>query len=141
VVGLIVGATARADDAEDKAAAFVEKFGGEVERASVPGRPVIAVVLVDTKIMDEGLKELAAFQSLDALYLFNTQITDAGLKELVCHKKLKKLYLGHTKVTDAGLKQIAKLTRLTTLFLADGNFKWIWNAAMVLSPHVANTNA
>ena len=38
--------------------------------------------LHDTKITDEGLKELAKLQELEVLGLTNTQITDAGLKEV-----------------------------------------------------------
>ena len=81
--GLCLCASSRADDAEDKAVAFVEKLGGEVTRdKKAPGKPVIAVTLSGTEVTDAGLKELAALKNLTTLHLGHTQVTDAGLKEL-----------------------------------------------------------
>ena len=51
---------ARADDAEDKAAAIVEKWGGTVFRNDTrPGKPITAVRLTHLKVVDADLKELA----------------------------------------------------------------------------------
>jgi internalin A len=87
----------RADDAEDKAVAFVEKLGGEVKRDEMlPGRPIIEVNLSHRQVMDLGLKELAPLKNLNTLYFFNTQVTDAGLKELAQFKSLTELELGCT---------------------------------------------
>lgn len=54
---------ARADDAEDKAVAFVVKLGGKITRDDKkPGKPVVEVNLSDTKLADADLKELAALK-------------------------------------------------------------------------------
>ena len=75
--------TLRADDAEDKAVAFVEELGGEVTRAEkTPGRPVITVSLWQTQRTDAELKALAPVKNLTSLNLSDTHVTDAGLKEL-----------------------------------------------------------
>ncbi len=119
VLGLCLGSSARADDAEDKAVAFVEKLGGKVTRdEKAPGKPVVGVDLGGTAVTDAGLKELAPLKSLTTLELSVTQVTDAGLKELAPLKNLTTLNLSETKVTDAGLKELAPLKNLTKLFLA-----------------------
>ena len=46
--------------------------------------------MADTKVTDEGLKEVAKLQNLEELDLENTQITDEGLKEVA---KLQRLVL------------------------------------------------
>lgn len=57
--GLCLGSSARADDAEDKAVALVEKLGGTVSRdQKAPGKPVVAVDLSGRKVTDAGVKEL-----------------------------------------------------------------------------------
>ena len=81
--GLCMSAPARADDAEDRAVAVVEKMGGRVTRDDKePGKPVTAVNLSFTQVTDAELKELAPLKSLTTLYLCGTQVTDAGIKEL-----------------------------------------------------------
>ena len=83
VWGLCLCSAGRADDAEDKAVAFVEKLGGKVTRdEKAPGKPVITVSLNDTKVTDAGLKELATLKNLTTLDLGFTKVTDAGVKEL-----------------------------------------------------------
>jgi internalin A len=97
----------RADDAEDKAVAFVEKLGGVVTRDDkLPGKPVVKVNLADTNVTDAGLKELAPLKNLTILYLNETKVTDAGLKELAPLKNLTWLNLRDTQVTDTGLKEL-----------------------------------
>ena len=109
-----------ADDAEDKAVAFVEKLRGRVTRdENAPGKPVITVNLGGTTVTDAGLKELAGLKSLSTLYLDSTKVTDAGVKELAGLKNLTALDLFNTQVTDAGLKELAGLKNLTTLFLSN----------------------
>src|SRR4051794_11983292 len=103
VLGLITSSPThvRADDAEDKAAAFAKKLGGLVTRdENAPGQPVVRVNLSSSKVTNEGLKELAALRNLTTLDLSNTKITDEGLKELVPLKNLTVLSLYLTKVTD-----------------------------------------
>ena len=83
VSGLCLGASARADEAEDKAVAFVEKLGGTVGRnVQAPGKPVLTVSLRLKPVTDAGLKELAPLKNLTWLNLRETKVTDAGLKEL-----------------------------------------------------------
>src|SRR5262245_54454204 len=111
LVLLLFVPTARADEAEDKALAFVEKLGGKVTRAE---GAVVGVDLEKTAVRDVDLKELAAFPKLSAVDLRRTGITDAGVKELAKIKSIDWLLLSGTKVTDAGLKELAplKLTQL-----------------------------
>ena len=48
-----------ADEAEDKAVAFVKKLGGSVGRdENAPGKPVIGMQVHGTQVTDAGLKEL-----------------------------------------------------------------------------------
>ena len=59
VSGLGVGSPSRANEAEDKAVAFVVKLGGKVTRDDkAPGKPVVTVDLFDTQVTDAGVKEL-----------------------------------------------------------------------------------
>ena len=63
--GLCLCSTLRADDAEDKAVAFVKKLGGTVTRnEKAPGKPVFAINLSGTEVTDAGMKELAALKNL-----------------------------------------------------------------------------
>jgi hypothetical protein len=83
VSGLCLGSSARADEAEDKAVAFVKEHGGTVGRDDkAPGKPVVKVGLRDKRVTDAGLKELAPLKSLTTLELPFTTVTAAGLKEL-----------------------------------------------------------
>jgi len=108
----------RADDAEDKAVAFVKGLGGKVIRdEKLPGKPVVGLDLEKTAATDAGLKEIAKLTTLTTLNLRDTQVTDAGLKEFAPLKNLANLYLFGTQVTDAGLKELAPLTNLTNLNL------------------------
>jgi hypothetical protein len=117
-LAVCLGSSARADDAEDKAVAFVEKLGGKVTRdEKLPGKPVTGVNLGLSKVTDLGLKEVVALKNLHKLDLFGTDVTDAGLKELAHLKSLTTVTLTETKVTDAGLKELAPLKSLTTLDL------------------------
>ena len=87
---LIPSAPLYADDAEDKAVAFVEKLGGRVTRdEKLPGKPVIGVHLSFSTVTDVGLKELAPLKNLTSLVLAGTQVTDVGLKELRHSKTLR----------------------------------------------------
>ena len=106
VSGLYMG-SARADDAEDKAVAFVEKLGGKVTRdEKVPGKPVVTVSLHRSEVTDAGLKELAPLKNLTELSLIGADITDAGLKTLAGFKQLTKVYLSSPKVTKEAVKEL-----------------------------------
>jgi hypothetical protein len=70
-------------DAEEKAIAAIEKFGGRVTfDANKPGKPVISVDLSNTKVTDAGLVHLQGLTKLQELYLSKTNVTDAGVKKL-----------------------------------------------------------
>ena len=75
------------------------------------------IALRRTKITDEGLKEVAKLQNLIELDLQITKITDAGLKEVAKLQNLKQLSLVETQISDAGLKEVAKLQKLERLNL------------------------
>jgi Leucine-rich repeat (LRR) protein len=77
-----------------------------------------SLILRTTEITDEGLKEVAKLEKLEELSLYTTQITDAGLKEVTKLQNLKTLGLGKTKITDEGLKELAKLKNLEELGLS-----------------------
>jgi hypothetical protein len=116
---LCSSAPVRADDAEDKAVAFVEKLGGTVERdEKAPGKPVVTVNFASTQVTDEGMKDLKELRNLSSLVLRRTQVTDSGLKELKELKCLSMLDLCGTPVTDAALKQLMELKNLSSLSLA-----------------------
>jgi hypothetical protein len=115
---LASSAPARADDAENRAVAFVEKLGGRVARDDTkPGKPVVEVRLNLSEITDAGLRELAPFKSLTTLHLGDTQVTDAGLKDAAALRNLAKLDLSYTAVTDAEIQGLVALKNLTTLYL------------------------
>lgn len=81
--GLCLCSSLRADDAEDKAVAFVAKLGGKVTRdEKAPGKPVTTLNLSLGGVTDADLKELATLKNLTYLDLSHTAVTDAGLKEL-----------------------------------------------------------
>jgi len=109
---LVLGSVAscRADDAEDKAIAFVEKLKGSVTRGNMlPGQPIVRAYLSDTNVTDEGLKEHAPLTRLSILDLSQTGITDKGLKKLANLSDLCKLSLSDTRVTAAGVKEFQKV--------------------------------
>jgi len=64
--------------------------------------------LCQTKVTDEGLKELAALTELQRLGLNSTAVTGAGLKHLVPLKKLQLLNLSDTKVTETDVAALKK---------------------------------
>jgi internalin A len=117
---LLLVPVVRADEAEDKAVAFVEKLGGKVERDDKKaGKPVVGASLIGTKVGDADLTELSGLQHLQTLDLGSTDVADAGLKWLAGLQQLKELYLNITKVSDAGLKELASLKQLEYLRLSD----------------------
>jgi internalin A len=99
---------ARADDAEDKAVAFVKRLGGTVTRdENAPGKPDTEVTFIYwSTVTEAGLKKLTPLKKLTTLNLSNTKVTEAGLKELAPFKNFTKLNLIGTQVTDAGLKEL-----------------------------------
>ena len=119
VSGLGFGSSARADEAEDKAAAFVKRQGGSVERdEKAPGKPVIGVNPNCATLTDAGLKELVEFKQLTTIRMWRAKkVTAAGLKEFASINNLNTLKLDEMEVTDAGLKELGRLKKLLTLSL------------------------
>jgi hypothetical protein len=87
---------------------------GGLEMLPKPTTP-FGLSCVNLPVTDGWLKELAAFQQMQALDLNWTQVTDAGLKDLASLTKLQSLYLKHTPVTDAGLQELTALKQLYIL--------------------------
>jgi hypothetical protein len=121
VCWLVLGSPAlvRADDAEDKAIAFVRQMDGSITRDDErPGKPVVKVSLWGAEVTGTGLKQLTAFKNLTTLDLSCSSVTDTGLKELAALNNLTSLNLGAAvKVTDAGVMELAALKNLNTLNL------------------------
>src|SRR5262245_20562132 len=108
---LVLAVTGGADEAA--AVKMVEKLGGKVWRDDkLPGKAVLVVNLIGTKVADAGLKELRELKSLQTLNLHGTNVTDAGLRELKGLKSLQSLNLSYTNVTDGGLKELKELKTL-----------------------------
>src|SRR4029079_14078145 len=80
---------ASADEADDRVEAAVKKLDGSLERnQTLPGKPLVSVMLSMKKCTDDALKMLANLKSISYLALYNTGITDAGLQHLVGLKSL-----------------------------------------------------
>ena len=93
------------------------EFAPQMKLTKAETAEITSLELSDTKITDEGLKDLAKLQNLKTLFLGGTKITDAGLKEVTKLQKLKWLDLVNTQITDAGLKELVKLRDLQLLDL------------------------
>lgn len=116
--GLALAARARADDAEDKAVAAVQKRGGRVERdEKADGKPVIVAYFGTLDVNDDALQAVKDLAKLKKLTLNGTKITDAGLDHIKDLKALEKLYLVDTKITDAALEKLKGLAELRVLSL------------------------
>src|SRR5436305_14876631 len=83
--------SARADEAEDKAAKLIESAGGQLLREpALPGKPILGVVL-PPKFGPDELKALPSFKRLIALSLSGPNVTDAVLKDVAKLKTLRQL--------------------------------------------------
>jgi internalin A len=117
---LAAAGAARADEAQDKALAEIQKRGGKIDRdetSKEKDKPVIAVNFATTPAEDAALEPLKAIPTLRKVTLNGTKITDAGLEQLKSVPGLKKLYLVDTKITDKGLESIKELKELEVLSL------------------------
>jgi len=74
-----------------------------------------SLVLRNTNITDEALKDLKDLPSLRVLSLFKTEITDAGVDELLPLTSLTSLVVADTNITSVGLKKLSTMTSLTSL--------------------------
>ena len=120
----------RADDAEDKAAAVVEKLGGGVTRdPKQPGKPVVEVRFANLGAKadpKELVGHLVQFQRLRVLDLRGIPLNDAGLREVAALKGVTVLLLTPAReprkpyfslLTENGVKELAALKELAELDL------------------------
>jgi internalin A len=100
--------------------ALIEDAGGGVERdESLPNRPIIDVMISDSKATDGILKQISALGgTVRAIALSSTSFSDAGLKDLKYFPKLETLALANTKVTDAGMKEFLRLEHIENIDLS-----------------------
>jgi Leucine-rich repeat (LRR) protein len=120
ILALAAPAMARADEAQDKALADIQKRGGKIDRDETvkeKDKPVIAVNFATTPAEDAALESLKAIPTLRKLTLNGTKITDAGLEHVKGLSTLKKLYLVDTKITDKGLESLKDMKELEVLSL------------------------
>jgi hypothetical protein len=82
-------------------------------------KPIVAVNLHSTAVMDDDLAALSALKHLRTLDLRLTKIGDAGVHHLRDLKELVFLNIFRTNTTDRGLEDVNRLKRLETL-LAGG---------------------
>ncbi len=66
------------------------------------------LILIGTKLTDEGLEEVAKLKNLSKLSLQVTDITDEGLKEVAKLTNLEKAQLYETNVTAEGVAELQK---------------------------------
>ena len=94
-------------ESQDAAVAAIRKLGGNVTfDEKSPGKPLVSVDLMDSKVTDAGLVHLKGLTKLQSLSLISTKVTDAGLVHLKGLTKLQSLNLSFSKVTDAGVKDL-----------------------------------
>ena len=107
------------DDADGPAVALVSRLRGRVTRDHArPGRPVVAVTLIDAPTGDATLYGLASLTDLHTLGLRHCGLTDAGLPALARLSALAVLDLSDNPgVTDAGLATLEPLRGLAALDL------------------------
>ncbi len=77
----------------------------------------VVVSVMNRRIDESDLRNLACFTRLEKLWLGGTAITD---DDLACLKGLTNLYvldLSGTKVTDAGMMHVREVSRLETLYV------------------------
>lgn len=125
-VVLAAGGVGRADEAERAARALEALTAGRqhdrvVRDRTAPGRPVVEVRLLNDLATDEQLKLVGRLPGLRRLALVNARVTDAGLKELAGLARLEELdvHTAHTKeeLSDAGLEALLPLKGLKVLTL------------------------
>jgi RNA polymerase sigma factor (sigma-70 family) len=70
--------------------------------------PHLEELVLETRLDDAALKQIAKFKNLQMLRLVNNKVTDAGLAELKSLKSLRRLYLRDTHVTETGVADLMK---------------------------------
>lgn len=82
----------------------------------------VGVVLVRTRITDEGLTCLRGADNITTMWLAETAVSDAGLDVLREYPNLDTLLIEHTRVTDDGLAKLADFPSLWMLSLDSSQF-------------------
>jgi hypothetical protein len=112
------GCKSKQEAAQARALDTVSQLGGEVEvDRNRPGRPVIKVLLGNTRTTDDDLAALQPLDALEELYLSRTDVTDDGLPHLAGLTNLRILTLASTRVSDRGLVNLEGLKALRWLDL------------------------
>jgi hypothetical protein len=111
VLFLLAPSPARADEAEQKAHAMLQRLGSRYNPRTDH------VVLYESAVTDDDLRVIAGLTRMRILNLNVTGVSDRGLAHLGGLKDLQILYLSRTRVTDAGLKYLEGLPRLRSLVL------------------------
>ncbi len=104
------------DDKLQKAVRFVRLRGAKITDDALWVLGNLAddlriVDLCDSKITDEGLRNLRLMPQLEAINLQNTQVSDAGLAHLYQLPQLKALNLENTHVTGIGVEKLQQTFR------------------------------
>ena len=99
----------------------IEALGGHCDSDDDEddGGHITEVVLENTSFDDSSVSLLRSFPKLHALSLANTRVTDQGLRDVATLSSLEHLDLsGDAGVTDAGLDHLAGLPKLHVILLA-----------------------
>ncbi len=86
-----------------------------------PEKPMVVLMLGNTRVTDTWLVHLDELPRLRVLILTNTNISDAGLAHVRGLKSLRQLSLYGSKVTDDGLANLSGLTDMQVLSVRGTN--------------------
>lgn len=131
LLALAIAGCGRSDEpaTTTEAAGWVMRLGGTVRlpgktkdvksAADLPkeGYQLDRIMLNDTKVKDDDLKQLDGLRSLRSLSLYRTEITDNAIDHILTLPNLEELELSYTRVTDEGLGRLRTMRNLNKLFL------------------------
>jgi hypothetical protein len=96
----------------------IEALGGHCDSGDEEGDHIVEVSLENAAIDDTALAPLHSFPKLRVLSLANTRVTDQGLRDVATLSSLERLDLsGAQGVTDVGLGHLSALPKLQSLRL------------------------
>ena len=75
------------------------------------------VILNNTNITDEDLKNVVQLEDVRAVDLSNTEITDEGLKKFEKLKSLETVTVANTKITPEGIERLEKALPKAKVYL------------------------
>jgi hypothetical protein len=84
-------------------------------------KALVRLWIIDTKITDGALVEIAKLPNLLDLQLRNNSLTDEGAKHVAKLEQLYNLDLSDTKLTDKGLRELKALEGLGSLYIRGNN--------------------